>query len=199
MQTIPFCAVGAHDIQLVEQGHPPGWRSPAGGDYDLVVVVGGPGGLVASLTAAGAGHRVALVERHLTGGTCVNYGCTPSKALIACARAAHRAAHLGPAFGYRLPGPPEVDFAAVMERVRAMRVNSSKFDAVPVVAAAGVDVYLGDARFAAKDAVEVDGRKLRFRAAVIATGSRARVPEAEGLANVGFWDHIASLRALDSE
>ena len=85
MQTIPFCAVGAHDIQLVEQGHPPGWRSPAGGDYDLVVVVGGPGGLVASLTAAGAGHRVALVERHLTGGTCVNYGCTPSKALIACA------------------------------------------------------------------------------------------------------------------
>ncbi|MGZ3300051.1 MAG: FAD-dependent oxidoreductase [Isosphaeraceae bacterium] len=195
MQTIPFCAVGAHDIQLVEQGHPPGWRSPAGGDYDLVVVVGGPGGLVASLTAAGAGHRVALVERHLTGGTCVNYGCTPSKALIACARAAH----LGPTFGYRLPGPPEVDFAAVMERVRAMRVNSSKFDAVPVVAAAGVDVYLGDARFAATDAVEVDGRKLRFRAAVIATGSRARVPEAEGLANVGFWDHIASLRALDSE
>ena len=82
-----------------------------------------------------------------------------------------------------------------MERVRTMRVNSSKFDAVPVVAAAGVDVYLGDARFAAKDAVEVDGRKLRFRAAVIATGSRARVPEAEGLANVGFWDHIASLRA----
>ena len=85
MQTIPFRAVGAHDIKLAEQGHPPGWRSPAGGDYDLVVVGGGPGGLVASLTAAGAGHRVAVVERHLTGGTCVNYGCTPSKALIACA------------------------------------------------------------------------------------------------------------------
>ena len=186
MQTIPFRAVGTHDVQLAAQGHPPGWRSPPGGDYDLVVVGGGPGGLVAALTAAGAGHRVAVVERHLTGGTCVNYGCTPSKALIACARAAHRAAHLGPTFGYRLPGPPEVDFAAVMERVRAMRVNSSKFDAVPAVAAAGVDVYLGDARFAAEDAVEVDGRRLRFRAAVIATGSRAGVPDADGLAEVGF-------------
>ena len=81
----PSLPLGSHDIKLAEQGHPPGWRSPAGGDYDLVVVGGGPGGLVASLTAAGAGHRVAVVERHLTGGTCVNYGCTPSKALIACA------------------------------------------------------------------------------------------------------------------
>ena len=139
-----------------------------------MVVVGGPGGLVASLTAAGAGHRVALVERHLTGGTCVNYGCTPSKALIACACRA-----LGPTFGYRLPGPPEVDFAAVMGRACAMRVNSSKFDAVPVVAAAGVDVYLGDCavrrqgrRRGGRPEAPVPGGCDRHRLAGQGTGSR---------------------------
>ena len=195
MQTIPFCAVGAHDIQLVEQGHPPGWRSPAGGGLRPGGRRRRPGraGRVAHRGRGGpprGARRAAPDRRHLRQ-LRLHAEQGPDRL--------RRAAHLGPTFGYRLPGPPEVDFAAVMERMRAMRVNSSKFDAVPVVAAAGVDVYLGDARFAAKDAVEVDGRKLRFRAAVIATGSRARVPEAEGLANVGFWDHIASLRRLDSE
>src|SRR5690348_10760206 len=117
--SIPYHAYGAHDARLLQQGHPPNWQNPAGGgDYDLLVVGAGPGGLMTALSAAAAGHRVALVERHLLGGNCVNYGCTPSKALIACARAVGNAARQGALFGFSLPGAPLVDFLKVMERVR---------------------------------------------------------------------------------
>src|SRR5215831_14619271 len=75
-----------YNQRTINQGHPPTWQNPPGGDYDLVVLGGGPAGLIAALTAAAVGHRVAVTERRLTGGTCVNFGCTPSKALIRCAR-----------------------------------------------------------------------------------------------------------------
>src|SRR6478609_8978663 len=105
-----------------------------------------------------------MTEQRLTGGTCVNFGCTPSKALIRCARAAHEARR-GADFGFRLAAPPEVDFAKVMERVRRIRSMSSAGDAVQVVAGAGVDVYLGHSQFTAPHAVMVDGRELRFKKA----------------------------------
>jgi pyruvate/2-oxoglutarate dehydrogenase complex dihydrolipoamide dehydrogenase (E3) component len=170
----------AHNQRTINQGHPPDWRNPPGGDYELVVVGGGPTGLVAAMTAAAGGHRVAMTEQFLTGGTCVNFGCTPSKALVRSARAVNEAGR-GADFGFGLTAPPKVDFAKVMERVRRIRSMSSAGDAVQVVAGHGVDVYLGHTRFAKPNAVVVDGRELRFEKAVIATGSRPAAPAIEGL------------------
>jgi pyruvate/2-oxoglutarate dehydrogenase complex dihydrolipoamide dehydrogenase (E3) component len=85
-----------------------------------------------------------------------------SKSLLRAARAVYQARD-GQKFGYALQGDPRVDFAAVMTRVREMRAFSGSFDAVSVAAAAGIDVFLGEGRFVGPDAVEVDGRRLRFR------------------------------------
>ena len=169
----------------IAQGHPPSWKNPAGGAYDLVVIGGGPAGLVAALTAASSGKRVALAERRLTGGTCVNFGCTPSKALIRCARAVHESARAHD-FGYSTNGAPRVDFAAVMERVRRMRAMSSKLDAVENLAREGIDVYLGTARFESERSVRVEDAELCFERAVIAAGGRPAPPDITGLSQVDY-------------
>ena len=94
----------AHNEPTINQGHPPNWQNPRGGDYDLVVIGDGPAGLVAAQVAAAGGHRVAMTERRLAGGTCVNFGCTPSKAFMRSARAAHEARR-GADFGFGLNSP----------------------------------------------------------------------------------------------
>lgn len=180
MTTVKLFPDDIYNQKTIHQGHPPDWINRDGGEYDLVVIGGGPAGLIAATTAAAQGHRVAMTEQRLTGGTCVNFGCTPSKALIRCSRAVHDAGR-GNEFGFRLTRPPHTDFATVMERVRRMRSLSSAGDAVQAVEEAGAEVYLGHTNFIAPDVVQVDGRQLRFRKAVIATGSDPLVPPIEGL------------------
>src|SRR5258708_4152293 len=180
MTTVELSAANIYNQKTIGQGHPPDWINRDGGEYDLVVLGGGPAGLVSAMTAAAEGHRVAMTEQRLTGGTCVNFGCTPSKALIRCARAVHEAGR-GSEFGFRLDGPPRTDFGAVLERVRRMRSMSSAGDPVQVVDQTGAEVCLGHTRFTAPNIVEVDGRELRFRKAVIATGSDPLIPPIDGL------------------
>src|SRR6266481_1178572 len=148
MTTVELFPNDIYNQKTIRQGHPPDWTNRDGGEYDLVVLGGGPAGLVAATTAAAQGHRVAMTEQRLTGGTCVNFGCTPSKALIRCSRAVHDATR-GNEFGFRLDARPQTDFGSVMDRVRKMRFLSSSGDAVEVAEQAGAEVYLGHTRFTA--------------------------------------------------
>lgn len=173
------------DRALVSHVHPPGWTNPTpSGRYNLVVIGGGTAGLVCAVGAAGLGARVALIERQLLGGDCLNVGCVPSKAVLRAARSVHDVRSAG-AFGVRARDV-EVDFAMAMARMRKLRASIAPHDGAARLAKAGVDVYLGEGRFVARDAVEVAGRHLAFARAVIATGARATVPEIPGLAEAGF-------------
>ena len=176
-----------HNLELVANVHPPEWRNPEpDGRYNLVVLGAGTAGLVAAAGAAGMGAKVALIERHLMGGDCLNVGCVPSKAVIRSAHAAHDVRNAD-RFGIRLSGEVEVDFPAVMERMRRIRAGIAHHDSARRFAEHyGIDIYFGAARCTGKDTVEVDGVTLRFAKAVIATGARAAVPPIPGLEEAGF-------------
>ena len=187
-----------HNRELVANVHPPGWQNPTPtGRYNLVVIGGGTAGLVSAMGAAGLGARVALIERHLLGGDCLNYGCVPSQALIRAARAVFDARELA-SFGGNAHEAASIDFSAVMERMRRLRAGIAHHDSAQRFADGGIDVFLGDARFVSKDEVEVAGARLRFARAVIATGARAAVPPIPGLAEAGYLtnESIFSLTTL---
>jgi len=171
--------------RLIDAVHPPSWINPQPRKiYDLVVIGGGTAGLVSAIGAAGLGARVALVERGLLGGDCLNVGCVPSKALLRSARAigeAHRAATLG----IRV-GAAEAEFGVVMQRMRERRADISPHDSAERLRQAGVDVFFGLGRFSSDRTVSVDGQILRFNRAVIATGGRPTAPPIAGLDQIGY-------------
>ncbi len=179
----PFDAANA---QLLAHVAPSSWVNPAPGDrYHLVVVGAGTAGLVTAAIAAGLGARVALVERHMFGGDCLNFGCVPSKALIRAARAWHDADTAHAAFaGPRVSAPG--DFSAVMARLRALRAELSDVDSVARFGSLGVDVFLGDAAFTGDDRVQVGSATLYFRRAIIASGARAARPPIPGLSDTPY-------------
>jgi pyruvate/2-oxoglutarate dehydrogenase complex dihydrolipoamide dehydrogenase (E3) component len=176
-----------HNQKLVAHVHPEDWTNPTpDGRYNLVVIGAGSAGLITAAIGAGIGAKVALIERHLMGGDCLNVGCVPSKAVIRVSRSIKEARD-AEAFGLRLADGAQVDFGAAMERMRAIRAQISAEDsAARYRDELGVDVYIGDARFSGPDTVEVDGATLRFAKAVIATGARAVAPPIEGLQEAGY-------------
>jgi pyruvate/2-oxoglutarate dehydrogenase complex dihydrolipoamide dehydrogenase (E3) component len=175
-----------HNRELVGNVHPLDWINPEpAARYNLVVIGGGTAGLVTAAGAAGLGARVALVERGLMGGDCLNVGCVPSKTIIRSARMAADIRNAA-AFGIKVPDGVEIDFPAVMERMRRLRARISYHDSARRFKELGVDVFMGHARFTGAHEVEVNGSVLRFKKAVIATGTRAFHPAAKGLAEAGF-------------
>ncbi|HEX9943306.1 MAG TPA: mercuric reductase [Thermoanaerobaculia bacterium] len=186
--TFPVEPLDEYNLKLVENVHPSSWVNPEPKErYHMVVIGAGTAGLVSAAGAAGLGARVALLERHLMGGDCLNVGCVPSKGVIRAARAWHDAREAAARFG----GPPVAhdatgNFGAAMARMRRLRAGISVHDGARRFTSLGVDVFLGEGRFVAPDAVEVEGKRLRFRRAVIATGARAAEPPIPGLAEAGF-------------
>ena len=153
--------------------------------YDLLIIGAGPAGLVAARSAAAAGLRVALIESHHIGGNCLHEGCIPSKTII---RSAQLAAEMRNAQNYGAMTSPEVvvDFKAVMARMRRVRQRILRVDSVSRLHADGISFITGHARFTGHDAIDVDGQRLSFKKALIATGSRPQLPDIPGLAATGY-------------
>jgi pyruvate/2-oxoglutarate dehydrogenase complex dihydrolipoamide dehydrogenase (E3) component len=196
-QVTPLQPIDDSDRELLRNVHPADWAAPEPRSrYDLVVVGAGTAGLVCAAGAAGLGARVALVERHLMGGDCLNVGCVPSKGVIAASRVWHEVFN-----GSRFGAPPHIgsgNFAVAMARMRRLRAAIAPNDSAARFRELGVDVFLGQGRFVAPDAVEVDGRRLAFKRAVVATGGRASAPPIPGLDGAGYLTNetVFALTAL---
>jgi len=183
----PICVepMDSFNQALVDNVRPADWVNPTpDGRYNLVVIGAGAGGLVCALGAAGLGAKVAIVERYLLGGDCLNIGCVPSKCLLRSARQVDLVRRSSE-FGVKA-SKPRPDFAAIAERMRRLRSEISTNDSARRLTAAGVDVYFGQAEFIDAQTVRVDGRDLTFTKAVLATGARPVRPAIDGLDEVGY-------------
>jgi len=169
--------------ELTDRVHPANWVNPVpSGRYDLVVIGAGTAGLVTAAGAAGLGAKVALIERHLMGGDCLNFGCVPSKAILRASRVAAAIQGAGE-FGLDVPDGVTCDFAQVMERMRRLRAGISVHDSAERFRSLGIDVFFGQARFVdGGEAIQVADQQLRFKKAAICTGARAALPPIPGLA-----------------
>lgn len=169
--------------------------------YDAIIIGSGQGGTPLAAALAAAGRKTALVEREAVGGTCVNWGCTPTKTMVASARAAHLARR-GTDFGLRQAKDVVVDMGKVHQRkwdmVRTFRGASER----SLEATKGLDLVRGEARFVGDRTLEVktsngEMRTLDAAAVVIDTGIRTKLPPIEGLTDVPFLDNRTILELED--
>ena len=151
---------------------------------DVLVIGAGAAGLSVASISAGLGLRVVLIERGRMGGDCLNYGCVPSKAMLAAGHAAAQArgAHR---FGVKL-SEPEIDWAGVRAHVQGAIARIAPNDSVARFRGMGIDVIEASAHFIAPDEVEAGTRRIRFRRCVIAAGSAAIIPAIPGLGEVRY-------------
>ena len=172
---------------LLDNVRPSSWRNPQPIDnYSLAIVGGGAAGLLTAYLAATLGAKVALIERNLLGGQCFNVGCVPSKAIIRTSRV-YAEMRTAENFGAQVPGGIDINFQAAMERMRRVRARISRRRcSAQQLSSMGIDVYFGEARFAGPRSVAVDGKTLRFKKGLIATGARPQPPSIPGLADAGF-------------
>ena len=155
------------------------------GVYNVVVIGAGTAGLVTAAGTAGLGGRVALIERNLMGGDCLNFGCVPSKALISSARLIQQ---IRDAEKWGLDRQqPQFAFEKIFARMRTRRAKIAPNDSQERFESLGVDVFRSEARFVSPHEVEVNGQRLRAKNFVIATGSRAAIPTIEGIDTVPYF------------
>ncbi len=153
-------------------------------DADICVIGAGSAGLSVAAGATQMGARVVLIEKGEMGGDCLNYGCVPSKALLAAGKAAQHARDAGK-FGVTL-NEPQIDFAKVNAHVRGVIAGIAPHDSQERFEGLGVTVIREPARFAGRRIVEAGGTEVSAKRFVIATGSRPAVPPIEGLEGVSY-------------
>lgn len=189
---------------LISNVHPSNWVNPTpAGRYNIVVIGAGTAGLITAVIAAGLGAKVALIEKHMMGGDCLNAGCVPSKAMIRAARAWADLRH-AEEFGIHVPSGVKYDFGAAMARMRKLRARISRNDSAHRYTELGVDVYIGKGCFVGGDCIQVEGpagnRMLTFAKAAICTGAMASAPSTPGLIEAGYLTNetVFSLTDLPS-
>jgi pyruvate/2-oxoglutarate dehydrogenase complex dihydrolipoamide dehydrogenase (E3) component len=157
--------------------------------FDAVIIGTGQAGPALAARLSGAGMKVAVIEKHKFGGTCVNDGCTPTKTLIASAYAAHMAARAAE-YGVEISGKPRVDMRRVKARKDAVVAASSGNVEKWMRESQGVTVFRGHARFVAKNTVKVNGEELAARNIFIDVGGRPLVPKMPGLESVPYLTNV---------
>ena len=197
---VTIAPMDKYNQELLANVHPPDWANPTPADtYDLIVIGAGTAGLVTAKGAAGLdiGLKVAMIEKNLMGGDCLNVGCVPSKCLIRSSRVVAEMKSALP-YGVKPPENIEVDFAAVMARMRQVRTKISPVDSAIAAQKAGVDVFFGEASFTSDNTITVSGQTLKFKKAVIASGARAVKPRINGIEEVGYLtnENVFSLTEL---
>jgi len=152
---------------------------------DLCIIGAGAAGLVTAAGAAMLGRKVVLFEAGEMGGDCLNFGCVPSKAILSAAHAAH-SVRTAAKLGVKAGGEPQIDFAAVMDHVRASIAAIEPNDSQARFEGLGVRVIREWARFTSADTVESEGFCVKAKRFVIASGTRARIPSIPGLSDIPY-------------
>ena len=163
-------------------------------EYDLIVIGAGGAGSTAAGNAAEMGKHVALIERDKLGGTCLNYGCDPTKTLLHTASVFYHASHAS-GLGLRI-SQAKVDWETVQTHVRQVQETirgGTLEQASAGIAAQGIDLFMGEAMFTSPHEIRVNGVTLRSKRFVIATGTVAMIPEIDGLSKAGYITNVEAV------
>lgn len=164
--------------------------------FDAIIIGAGQAGPSLAGRLSAAGMKVAIIERHLVGGTCVNTGCKPTKTLVATAYATHTARR-GSEFGFSVAGPIAVDMAAVAARARKVILDSRKGNEDWLASMSNVELIRGHARFESSEVVTVNNERLTAPRIFINVGGRATVPDLPGVNDVPLLTNTEMV-ALDA-
>lgn len=160
--------------------------------FDAIIIGAGQAGPSLAGRLTQAGRKVALIERKHVGGTCVNTGCMPTKAMVASAYAAHLTARADD-YGVRIQGKPEIDFPKVMARKDEVRFNARKNNETWLEGMENCTLIRGHARFEDAHSISVDGARLTADMFFINTGGRAAIPDYPGLPDIPYLTNVSLL------